>query len=173
MIITVGGLVGSGKSTLAKKLAEEIGHAYISAGSVMRKMAKEHSMTLLEFSAYAEDHPEVDKEIDERQKTEATDECVADGRLSAYFLDPDLKIWLTAPLSIRAQRILGRGDYSDFEEAAKAITSREASERTRYKEIYGVDLGDLTCYDLVINTEKWGVEQMVQLAKTAVESIRT
>ena len=60
MIITVGGQAASGKSTLAKALAERLRYRHISAGHVMREMAAERGTSLVEFSRYAEKHPEVD-----------------------------------------------------------------------------------------------------------------
>ncbi len=172
MIITVGGQAASGKSTLAKALAEKLGYSHISAGKLMRDMADEHGMTLLEFSKYAEEHPEVDVEIDERQKKLAKDDCVVDGRLSRYFLDPDLSIWLIAPSATRAERVLGRGEkYKTSKDAEKDIIARDASERTRYLKYYEIDVADLSKYDLVLNTGKFNIPQMTSVAVCAAHSL--
>jgi len=173
MIITVGGQAASGKSTLAKALAAGLGFKHISAGAVMRDMAAEKGVTLVEFSKYAESHPEIDREIDERQKKLAKGDCVVDGRLSAFFLKPDLSIWLTAPAKTRAERAMGRGEkYTTLEAALKDIVERDGSERKRYKEFYRIDIGDLTAYDLVINTGRFDIAQMTEAAMAAVDSLR-
>ncbi|RLI90672.1 MAG: cytidylate kinase, partial [Candidatus Altiarchaeales archaeon] len=40
MIITIGGSICSGKTTLARELAKRFNLKHISAGSIMREMAK-------------------------------------------------------------------------------------------------------------------------------------
>lgn len=49
----------------------------------------------------------IDIEIDKRQAdlTKKSENLIIEGRLSAYFIEADLKIWLTAPFDVRAQRI--------------------------------------------------------------------
>ena len=173
MIVTVGGSAASGKSTLARALAEKLRFRHVSAGQVMRGMAAERKMTLVEFSKYAEDHPEVDREIDGRQRRLAVGDCVADGRLSRHFLNPDLSIWLTAPLGVRAARVLERGEkYGSVEEAGRDIAERDESERRRYMRFYNIDLDDLSAYDLVINTGRFGIREMTELALRAVKSLK-
>ena len=98
MIITVGGSIASGKTTLAEQLSKKLGFKYISAGEIMRKMASERGMTLLEFSKLAESNYDIDRNIDAQQKKYATGNCIVDGRLSAFLLDATIKIFLTAPL---------------------------------------------------------------------------
>ncbi|MFH1403072.1 MAG: (d)CMP kinase [Candidatus Altiarchaeota archaeon] len=170
MIVTVGGSAASGKSTLAKRLSEMMGFKHVSAGGIMRSMAVERGMTIIEFSKYAEENPEVDREIDERQKSGAVGDCVVDGRLSRHFLNPDLSIWLTAPIEERARRVMQRGEeYGDVEEAARDIRLREESELKRYMEFYGIDLSDLAQYDLIINTGKFNIAEMTELSLMAVK----
>jgi cytidylate kinase len=172
MIITVGGSAASGKTTLARNLAKALDFKHVSAGEIMRDMAAEKGMTLLEFSEYAENNPEVDNKIDERQRREASGDCVVDGRLSRHFLNPDLSIWLTAPIKERAERIIQRGEsYKDIDDAVKAIRQREESEVKRYREFYKIDLTDLKAYDLVINTGKFGIREMTELSLEAVKQL--
>jgi CMP/dCMP kinase len=174
MIITVGGQAGSGKTTLAKALAERLAFRHLSAGRVMRDMASERSVSLVEFSKYAEEHPEVDREIDDRQKRLAQGaDCVVDGRLSRHFLNPDLSIWLVAPAQVRANRIVGRGEkYKSAKDAELDMTLRDESERRRYMKYYRIDINDLTAYDLVINTGRFDIGQMTALALAAANSFK-
>ncbi|MFH1054786.1 MAG: AAA family ATPase [Candidatus Altiarchaeota archaeon] len=173
MIITVGGQAASGKSTLAKALAQRLSYKHISAGKVMREMASEKCMTLVDFSKYAERHPEVDRQIDGRQRKLAKGNCIVDGRLSRYFLKPDLSIWLVAPADIRAERTLKRGEkYASETEAREDILTRDESERRRYMKYYKIDLADLSAYDLVINTGRFNVKEMTKLALAAVRSLK-
>ena len=171
MIISVGGLVGGGKSTLARALAERYGFEYISIGHIMRDMAKENGMSILEFSKLAETDPQIDKELDKRQRHLALGDCIVDSRLAAFVLKPDLKIWLTAPLGVRASRLASR-DKKNSEEGLEEVREREASERKRYMDIYGYDLNDLSIYDLIINTGLFDVKSTIQICSVAIDSQR-
>ena len=169
MIVTIGGEVASGKTTLARELASRLGFRHISAGAIMREMAAEQGLSLIEFSAYAESHPEVDREIDDRQKKLASrGDCVVEGRLSAYFTPADFKVWLTAELSERARRARVRGDREA--DIAAAIKVREASERKRYKKFYNIDLSDMSVYDLVLDTTKLTIKEMVDRVEEKVKA---
>jgi len=173
MIVTVGGQAASGKSTLAKALAKKLNFKHVSAGKVMRDMASERGMSLVDFSKYAEEHPDVDREIDERQKKLAKGDCVVDGRLSRYFLKPDLSIWLSAPADVRASRVLSRGEkYPSLKEASEDVTARDESERKRYLDFYKIDLNDLGVYDLVINTGRFDIGKMTRVSLAAVRSLK-
>ncbi|MFH1721491.1 MAG: (d)CMP kinase [Candidatus Altiarchaeota archaeon] len=172
MIIAVGGSAASGKTTLAKALAERLGLKHISAGEIMREMAAEQGVSLLEFSKAAEGDYSIDRVIDERQKTQAAKgDCVVDGRLSAFMIpQSDLKVFLTAPFEVRAKRIFERekDTLKSIIEAKTAVLEREASEAKRYAGIYDIDLNDLSVYDLIVNTEKWGIKETQELIEKAV-----
>jgi cytidylate kinase len=170
MIITIGGSICSGKTTLAGELAKRFGLKHVSAGKIMREMAKERCMTLLEFSRYAESHPEVDRDIDKKQKELAKGNCVVDGRLSAHFLDSDMKVWLDAPLEVRAER-LSKRDKKSGKDAERNLIEREESEGGRYMKIYGIDLRDMRIYDLIINTARFDVKTMTELVSIAIGNI--
>lgn len=169
MIVTISGSIGSGKTTLAKALAERFSMQHISAGKIMRDMAKEKGISLIEFSKYAEKNPEIDKEIDRRQKELAEKgNCILDGRISAYIMEADLCIWLDAPLEVRAKRVSKRENITE-KEAIKSILEREASEKKRYKEIYNIDLDDRRIYDIILNTRRVNVEEMTDLVSEAIK----
>jgi cytidylate kinase len=171
MIITIGGSIGSGKTTLAAEISHRFGMAHVSVGEVMRQMAKDRKMELIEFSKYAEANPGIDKEIDRKQKDMCSKgNCVVDGRLSAYMLDADLRIWLDAPLIVRAQRVAKREKKTETR-AKKDILKREESEKKRYKDIYKIDLDDRAIYDLVINTKRFSVEEIVNMVSAIIKSI--
>ena len=133
MIITIGGLAGTGTTTAAQLLSEKMGIDYISAGYVFREMAREHNMSVLEFSAFAEGNDDIDKEIDKRQAelAKSADNLIVEGRLSAYFVEADLKLWLVTPFDIRSSRIAERESKS-VDVASEEIISREKSEALRY-----------------------------------------
>ncbi|MFQ6135793.1 MAG: (d)CMP kinase [Candidatus Hydrothermarchaeales archaeon] len=163
MIVTVGGPIGSGKTTIAEALAEKFDLRHISAGRVFREMAEKMGMSLAEFSKFAEEHHELDREVDERQVEMAKEgNAIVDGRLSGWMLDADLKIWLNAPLKVRAKRVANR-EKKSFEVALRETKDRERSEKKRYEEIYDIDLDDLSVYDVILNTAKWDAEGVVEI----------
>lgn len=168
MIITVGGYPGSGTTTLCRNLAETFGLTHVYAGQIFREMAAQKGMTLEEFGKTAESSESIDVEVDRRQKEAAVDNTVVEGRVTAYIVDADLKIWLLAPLDVRARRVASRENIL-VEEARARITEREESERRRYKKYYDIEIEDLSLYDLIMNTELWDAEGVFEITKAAIE----
>ncbi len=169
-VITIGGLHGTGKSSTADKVAEEFGLRRTSAGKIFRQMAKERGLTLEEFSRVAEDDETIDLQLDGRLKDEAKiGNIVLDGQLAAWMAGDytDFKILLTAPEDVRIRRIAERDDVK-FEDARHETLTRESIESARYKEFYGIDLSDLSIYDLILNTEKYDLEGVVAVITTAI-----
>ena len=83
-----------------------------------------------------------------------------EGRLSAYFVEADLKLWLMAPLDVRAQRISQRESKS-VDVAKEEIKIREESEALRYLDIY----------DLMINTDSFDPESITKIILTTLKVI--
>ncbi len=175
MRITISGLPGSGTTTVAKLLSEELSAELISAGELFRQIAKEKKLPLEHFNKLAETDDDFDRQIDERQGEEAMkrENVIVEGRLSGFFVpDADLKIWLKAPVEVRAKRIAHREAIA-YEEALSAMNNRERSENKRYEQYYGIDLNDLSIYDLVIDSSRWSEMDIVEMIKVAVESEAT
>ena len=173
MRVTVSGLPGSGTTTLAEALSSRFDLEHVSSGDVFRAMARERGVTLAEFGRIAEEDPEIDREIDERQREIAREkkDVVMEGRLSGWMVeDADLRVWLAAPLEVRAERVADREEQT-VEEAHDEIEKRQNSEARRYREIHGIDIGDLSVYDLVIDTSHWDQEGVAAVATTAVGSL--
>ena len=63
--ISLTGDLGSGKSTVCDLIQSKIEVERVSVGKIMRNRAKELGLTLAEFSAYMETHPEEDNKLDE------------------------------------------------------------------------------------------------------------
>ena len=174
MRITISGLPGSGTTTVAKLLAKELSMELISAGEMFRAIAKEKNLPLGQFNELAENSDGYDRWIDEQQGAEALkrEDVIAEGRLSGFFVPTaELKIWLKAPLEIRAKRVAGR-ERIPYEEALTAMKEREQSEHKRYEQYYGVDLDDLSIYDLVIDSSRWREYDIVKLIVVAKERVK-
>ena len=169
MIITISGTAGSGKSTVASEIAKELNLEYHSTGNLMRDMAKEKGMTLLELSKKAEENKSIDKELDEKQIKlgKEKDNFVIEGRLSAHFIPhADFKIFLDADTEIRAKRIMEHKRHDekseDMNEMLMIMDTREKSEKQRYKKYYDVDYMDKNQYDFCIDTSKKNANEIVR-----------
>ncbi|MFQ6124745.1 MAG: (d)CMP kinase [Candidatus Heimdallarchaeota archaeon] len=171
-IITVSGPAGSGKTTYAKKLAQHLDLQYLAAGSIFRQIARKMGKTLAELSGECEGAHEIDRQIDEQiKKKAARGNVVADGRLTGYILKDlaDLKIYVTASPQTRITRIMKRDGVSESH-AKEETLARDRSEKKRFKEIYHINIDDLSIYDLILNTDKWSEKAIIQLLLYAVDS---
>ncbi len=171
IVIAVSGPPASGKTTHARYLAQRFGLRYVSAGSIFREMARELGLTLEEFHKLAEKDPKYDLVVDRRSIEEAKrGNVVLDGHLTAWITKEysDIRIYLTAPLEERARRIAEREGKS-LDEAIRELRIREESNRKRYMEIYGIDITDLSIFDIIINTSRLPVKSVQRILETFVE----
>ncbi len=79
----------------------------------------------------------------------------------------DIKIFVTAPLEVRVNRIAQR-DKNSYEDALRETTKRENSERMRYKNIYNIDIQDLSIFDIILNTDKWSIDSTINILTMAI-----
>ena len=170
LVITVSGLHGTGTSTHARRLAKALGLRYVSAGTLFRRMAEERGVTLEEMSRLAEGDPEIDRLLDERTREQGVrGGAVIDGVLSGWMVEEaDVKIFLTAPLETRVMRIAVR-DGLTLEEAREATLLREGIEGERFRRFYGIDVSDLSIYDVVLNTQLFVPDGTARILKKVVE----
>lgn len=162
MIVAIAGPIGVGKSTVAKLLAQQLGYRYISGGEVFRDIARQRGISVTEVNRLAERDPSLDHELDRRQRELAQQgDCVVESRLSGWMVEADLKVWLKAPSQIRAERVATR-EGQPVEVAQAELAERERSEWARYKQLYGINVDDLSPYHLVIDTTKWSAQAIAQ-----------
>ena len=161
MIITISGKAGSGKSTVARLLSEKLNLRHYSIGDLMRAMASEKKISLLELNKQAEADKSIDIELDKKLKElgKTKDNFVVDGRLTAFFIpNAQVRVFLDTDDKVRAERILKdkrqQEKSASLKETIKNIKKREKSEKKRYKKYYGVDYMDKKLYNFVIDTTK-------------------
>ena len=170
LAVAVSGLHGTGKSTYAQKIAEEFELRHVSAGELFRQIAAERNLSLGELSHEAEEKDELDRLLDERTEKEfERGEVVVDGLLAGWMVRGRyvLKVYLSAPYEVRVRRIASR-DGVPYDEAERTTALRESIERRRFKRFYGIDIDDLSIYDLVLNTGLLSIESNVEVIKSFV-----
>ncbi len=171
MLITVSGPAGSGKSTLAAALADRLGYDHVSGGDIFRSIADERDLSPLELNRLAEEDDQIDRDLDRRLRTTARDaeDLVLESRLAGWMAGDyaDLKVWLDAPIDVRAARIADREDKA-VETAVEETRARAESEALRYAEYYDIEISDRSIYDLVVNTARWGPDGVLGLVDNAV-----
>jgi len=164
MLITISGLPGSGKTTVAELVARELGLEHVYAGNIFRRQAEAAGLTLQEYVRRAETDPRIDRQLDDRMRERARGgRAVLEGRLAAFMAveagADALKVYLNASEAVRAERI-ARREGGATAERLHEIQAREASDRQRYRDIYGVDYHDHGRYDLVMDTDRRAPEEL-------------
>ena len=168
MRITISGPPGSGKSTTCRKLSEILGYRQVIFGHIFRKMAADRGISVAELGALAETDPSIDREIDTEILKVAKDneDIVLESRLSAYLTKKEnidaFRVYIHASPDVRMKRICGREDRL-YEQARSETCEREGSEAKRYMQYYGIDIEDLSVYDLVINTDNLTPDEVIDL----------
>jgi cytidylate kinase len=136
-------------------------------------MAAEQGMTLPAFGAYVVTHPEVDIELDSRlAERAAKGDVVIESRLAGWVARKDdlraVTAWVDCSPEVRARRVAGRESIT-VEQALVENTERQQVERDRYLALYGIDLADLSIYDLVLDS---GVLTPDEVAGAIIDAAR-
>jgi cytidylate kinase len=175
LVVTISGLHGTGKSTYAKAIAESFNLRHVSAGHLFRKLAEERNLSIEELTKLAGEDPSIDNLIDKKMMEEAErGDVVIDGQLAGWMAKDkaNVKIFLTAPERVRIERIAGR-DSITLKEAEAQTALRERLEKERYKKYYGIDIEDLSIYDLIVDTSLLPLEETVKTLREIISDYVT
>ncbi|MFD1598978.1 (d)CMP kinase [Halobellus rarus] len=173
MLLTVSGPPGAGKSTTVSALADAFDLEHVSGGDIFRELAEERGMSAVEFNRLAEEDDQIDRDLDRRLRSVALerDDVLLESRLAGWLAGDaaDLRLWLDAPIEVRAARIAEREDKS-AETALEETRAREESEALRYREYYNIDIADLSIYDVALNTARWSETDVPDILTAAVRA---
>lgn len=180
MHITLTGNLGSGKSTLSKILEAEYGYEIFSTGKVIRKIAEEHGLSVLEMNELMNKDPKYDHEIDDttaRISRENPDKSILfDSRLAWHFVDKSFKVFLSVSLDVAAQRVAGdasRGEvehYASLEDAKANLKKRAETEDARYKELYNIEYFNYSNYNLVLDSTDCAPDILAKILKDEAQA---
>ena len=162
MHVTLTGNLGSGKSTLSRILEAEYGYEIFSTGKLIREIAEEQGVSVLEMNMRMEKDHKYDHMIDDttaRISREQKDKkLLFDSRLAWNFAEESFKVFLSVSLPVAASRVLGddsRGkveSYESLEVCMASLRERAEAEDRRYKDMYGIEYFNYSNYNLVLDS---------------------
>lgn len=160
--VTLTGNLGSGKSTVCKLLEKEHGYEIYSTGKVIRAIADDLGISVLEMNELMTKDHKYDHMIDEKTAAIGAEEheqdILFDSRLAWHFVEKSFKVFLSVDLTEAARRVYNdasRGEveaYQSIEDAKKQLAARAANEDARYEELYGIHYFDFNNYNMVLDT---------------------
>jgi cytidylate kinase len=158
--IAISGKSGCGNSTVSRLTAERLGLRMINY--TFHTIAVERGMDFRHLCNLAEKDSSWDLLLDKRQvELAAAGDCVLGSRLAVWMLeDADLKVFLDAPVEVRARRIQIR-EGGDYETVLRETLERDARDRRRYLKLYEIDNDDYRFVDLVVDTSGMTPEEIV------------
>jgi cytidylate kinase len=160
--VAVSGKSGCGNTTVSGLLAEKLGVKLINY--TFRSMAEETGMTVAEIIEAAKGDDSFDRRVDSRQVELAMEgSCVLGSRLAVWMLrGADFRVYLKASERVRARRVHER-EGGKITEIERFTALRDGEDSRRYRELYGIDNGDTSGVDEVIDTDFFGPEAIVDL----------
>jgi CMP/dCMP kinase len=172
--ITLSGELGAGKTSVAGPLSRDLGLPVFSTGALQRKMSADAGQSTLETNLRAERDTSIDDRIDgetKRRGGPAEAPHIFDSRMAFNFVHSALKVYLVVDPIVAARRIAGRNEsgesFSSWNDAFASSLERSRSERTRFRDKYGVDIYSLRNYDLVIDTTTTQIKDVVEIVAKA------
>lgn len=171
MHITLTGNLGSGKSTICKILENKYGFEIYSTGKVLRMLAEERGLSVLEMNQLICSDPSYDHMIDDAttriSREQAEDRIVFDSRLAWHFAEKSFKVFLSVDIDEAARRVFGddRGQvekYKSIEDAKAQLIERASTEDMRYEKIYGIHYFDFNNYNLVLDSTNCSPEFLAE-----------
>ncbi len=181
MHITITGRLGSGKSTAAKIIVEKHGFHYYSTGTIMRELAREAGISILEYNQRCVDDPTEDRKIDDRTRTFAIEhrdeDLVFDSRMAWFFAPDTFKVYVTVDPAVAAARVKldpRPGEPESPEELYRELEERSRVEQARFIKFYGegADYYNWQNFNLIVDSTHRTAEEVADLIWAACENYR-
>ncbi len=148
--IAISGKSGCGNTTVSRLVAERLGLELINY--TFHTMAEEEGIDFKDLYQKAQTDFSYDRHLDERQVEMAQKgDCVLGSRLAIWMLeDADLKVFLDAPLEVRAKRIQQR-EGGSFEDVLEETRRRDKKDSNRFMQLYDIDNDKFGFADLILD----------------------
>ena len=141
MHITLTGNLGSGKSTICKLLEQQYGYEIFSTGKVIRQIADDLDISVLEMNELMSRDHKYDHMIDDKtaqiSRENPDKNILFDSRLAWHFVEKSFKVFLSVDLAEAARRVYAdasRGEVESYKseaDAAEQLAARAANEDAR------------------------------------------
>ena len=171
VVIVISGQPCCGSTTTGKLLSEKLSINFFSVGHYFKSLdsGRETERSVKIWKSHAGRDLQFKKKgnlnyIEELQIALAkSGSIIIESKLGIKFLKDyaDVKIWLKAPVEVRAQRV-ARRDRIPLKKAIGILKEKERIERQNFKKIYGFDFFQLEKEaDIVIDTSQKTPEKIV------------
>ena len=172
--LTVSGKPGSGTSTLVERIAQERGWKSVNGGDVFRSEASRRELSVEDFSRLCKEDLDVDRSLDTMLRELLISENgpeILESRLVgwlAHSLEIDcLRVWISVSDEERARRIMER-EGLDYDTALSASRQRNQDDMLRYRTLYGIDLDDMTPYNMIVEADSIDADEVFRLVNSRV-----
>ena len=164
MIIAFSGDLGSGKSTIAKRVADEFKIPRFYMGQILRDLARDRGVTLVEFLKMGETDSSIDRDADDYvlKIAKENESFLIESRTAWHFIPNSIKIYFKVDPKEGARRIYedikkddNRNedrDINSVEDVLESNKKRMLGDIGRYKKYYNIDISNLDNYDFVVDT---------------------
>ena len=170
-ILTVSGKPGSGTSTLVDLLSEYRGWNSVNGGDIFRKEAESRNLSVEDFSRLCKKDFEVDRSLDDTLReliSSSNGPSIVESRLSGWWAHLAeincLRIWVEVSDEERARRIQYR-EGGDYEDVLQSSQRRNYDDMERYQELYGIDLDDMSPYNMIIDADSLEASEVFELVQ--------
>ncbi|NNM54982.1 MAG: AAA family ATPase [Spirochaetales bacterium] len=169
--IAVSGKSGCGNTTVSTLLAESLKAQVVNY--TFRSLSKELGVPLAQIAQEAEHDPKWDYLVDQKQIELANaGPSVLASRLAIWlWKEARLRVWLEAPLEVRAARIYQREGGKPHDEVLAATRERDQRDHDRYLKLYRIDNDAEKPADLVIDVSRQTPDAIVRQIVQAWESL--
>lgn len=158
--VTISGPPGSGTSTLVSRIASSRGWSSLNGGDVFREEARTRGLTVEQLSSDAKEDLDVDRSLDsllqQRMSSHDSPEII-ESRLSGWWAYKNslncLRVWINVSERERAKRIQKR-EGGDFGDCLRKSQNRQRDDMERYSILYGINLDDMSPYNLVVDADE-------------------
>ncbi len=158
--VTISGPPGSGTSTLVSRIASSRGWSSMNGGDVFREEARTKGLTVEQLSSEAKENLDIDRSLDsllQKRMSSPDSPEIVESRLSGWWAHKNklscLKVWVNVSDEERARRIQKR-EGGELEECLRKSQKRQKDDMERYSTLYGIDLDDMSPYNLVIDADE-------------------